>query len=531
MPLHLRALVVIMVLSLITLWWSRRYVACDRAIAPEDYRRRALIWIAITLLTFLTHSYWIFALISVPLLVIYGKRDPNPLGFYFFLLFAVPPFAVVVPGFGVFDHLLEVDHLRWMSLAVLLPAFLALNADPNVPRVGSTAVDKLILAYIALWFVLQAQYTTVTNLVRITLYLFIDVFLPYYVASRALRNLQGYRDALMALVIGIGIMAPLAMFEFSRRWLIYNAVDVALGLPLWGFGNFLERGEGVLRALVSTGHPIVLGYLMMAALGFMHFLRRSVNSKLQWSLVWLVLFGGMFASVSRGPWVGAVAMFAMLVLTGPNVTSKVGKAIVAAIVLIPIALTTEQGQKMLDYLPFIGTVEARNVDFRQRLIDVSLGVLANFPWFGALDYLSHPDLEQMRGEDGIIDMVNNYLGVAMATGMVGLTLFAAPFVIVVVNLAMTLHRIPDKDNEVHLLGRALLAVIIGILVTIGTVAAIVSVPVVYMAVLGMASGYVHLVKRGALASGKVDASRPVPVASNVPEWAIRARQSRRPPRW
>lgn len=534
MPLHLRALVVIMVLSLATLWWARKFVAVgDRAISPQDFRLRAMSWIVITLLCFLTHNYWVFALLSVPFLVVYGGRDSNRLSFYFFLLFAVPPFLVEVPGFGIFERLLELDHLRWMALAVLLPAFIALKSRPDVPKLGSTVVDKFILAYIGLWFMLQltTSGTTITNLGRIVVLLFLDVFLPYYVASRALRNLQDFRDALMSLVIAIGILAPLSMFEFSRRWLLYNAVEVALGQPLWGFGTFLERGEGgALRALVSVGHPIVLGYLVVVALGLMMFLKRSILNDLQWKIVWLVLFGGMLASVSRGPWVGCAAMFAMFLLTGPNITSKLGKAIVAGIVLVPIALTTEQGQKMLDYLPFIGTVESRNVDFRQRLIEVSLGVLAHFPWFGALDYLQHPDMQVMRGEDGIIDVVNTYLGVAMATGVVGLTIFVAPFLVVLVDLARTLNRMTDKTSDVHLLGRTFLAVLVGTLVTIGTVAAILTVPVVYLTLLGMSAGYLQRVKAGALADeeGGAPLSRFEPDPVYVPEWAIRNRRFRRP---
>jgi O-antigen ligase len=230
-------------------------------------------------------------------------------------------------------------------------------------------------------------------------------------------------------------------------------------------------------------------------MGLAAFLQKSVASRRTWLLLMAGLFVGLVSAMSRGPWVGAAATLAVLLITGPNLGSKLGKVAMAALVGIPILLSTEQGRKVLDYLPFIGTVETQNIDFRERLIDVSLRVLANYPIFGALDFLSHRDMEQMRGGDGIIDMVNTYLAVAMSTGFVGLTLFVAPFLLMLVHIAHILRRIPDKSSELHLLGRALLASTTGILVSIATVASIVAIPIVYLCVLGLGTGYIHFARQ------------------------------------
>lgn len=492
MPAYLKALVVIVLLSGTVLWLMRR-VATEKAITPEDYKRRAIVWMSLTLLAFLAHNYWLYALISVTMLLIAGGRDTNRLCFFFFLIFAIPPFTVEVPGFGVFERLLQVDHIRWMALVVLLPAWLSLRNQPDVTPFGRTFIDKVVLAYMVLWFVLQLAATTLTNQLRITLYLFIDTFLPYYVASRALRNLRDYRDALMSFGIAALVMAPVALFELLRSWLLYNGLEIALGLPYWGMGNYLERGDGgLLRASATTGHPIALGYVMSVALGMSIFLRMSIASKRSWSFVVGGLGIGLIAAMSRGPWVGAAAMFCIILSTGPNIASKMGRTAALAMVGIPLLLTTEKGQKILDYLPFIGTLESRNVDFRQRLFEVCIGVLSNFPFFGALDFMSHPDMEQMRGSDGIIDMVNTYLTVAMMTGGVGFTLFVGPFVLAVLGILRTLHRIPDKHSEMHLLGRALLAALVTVMVSIATLSSILCVPVVYLTAIGLAAGYLRL---------------------------------------
>lgn len=493
MPAHLRALAVVLVMSLAVLWLVRR--TAQQAIDPQDYQRRATLWVALTLLVFLTHNYWIYALISTPLLVVFGGRDSNRLSFFFFLLFVVPPFQAEVPGFGVFEKLLQVDHIRWLALAVLLPAYWSLRTRPDTVSFGRTLIDKFVLAYMLLWFVLQVPATTITNLFRISAYLFIDIFLPYYVASRALRDLHDYRDALMSFAVAVLVMSPLAAFELARTWLLYAGLELVLGLPYWGMGNYLARGDGgLLRASVTTGHPIALGYLMAVGVALAVFLRASIPNKRTWWMLMLGLGVGLVAAMSRGPWVGAAAMLVLLLVTGPKVASKTMQAMLWSLLAIPVLLSTQQGQKILDYLPFIGTVEAANVEFRQRLMEVCLGVLSHYPFFGALDFMSHPDMEQMRGGDGIIDMVNTYLIVAMSTGAVGLSLFLGPFVLSVLGIVRALRKLHDKEGELHLLGRALLAALVAIMVSIGTLSPILAIPVVYLSVVGMAAGYLRLVE-------------------------------------
>ena len=284
-------------------------------------------------------------------------------------------------------------------------------------------------------------------------------------------------------------------------------------MPYWGLGNYLLRGEGgFLRAAVTSGHPIALGYEMTVAMGLFVFLRRSIASSRTWWCVFFALTTGLIAAMSRGPWVGAAAMLVVLLVTSPRAGSRLMQVSLWSLLLVPLLLTTSQGQKILDYLPFVGTVEARNVDFRARLFDVSLSVLSNFPFFGALDYMDHPEMQQLRGGDGIIDMVNSYLGVAMHTGYVGLTLFAAPFVLVGLGIVRALYALPDKRSEFHLLGRALLASMIGAMVTIGTASSILAIPIVYWSILGMGACYLQLVKSPAVARLP---SAPMP----VPNWS------------
>lgn len=498
MSSHLKALVVLLVFALAVLALSRP-LATEQAIRPEDYKRRAMLWVAITLAAFLSRNYWLYAAISAALILFVAHKDANRFALFFFILFVIPPFPVSVPGFGIFGAtLVLIDHVFWLSLLLLLPLWWKLRREPGVQAMGSTTADKFVLAFTLLQLVLQFMETTFTNVLRLASYSIAGAVLPYYVGSR-IRNLAEYRDVLMSFVVAACIMAPVSFFEMIRHWLLYSTVPQMLAQPYWGLTNNLSRGGELLRAVATAGQPIVLGYVMAVAICLLPFLRRSTTKTVWLALGFLCLLAGLIGPLSRGPWVGAAAGLAFLLVTGPNVGGKLGKTLIIGVLALPFLAMTPQAAKMIDYLPFVGTVDAGTVDFRSRLLDVSLGVIGHYPWFGSLGL--HADMEQMRGSDGIIDVVNTYIFVALRSGLVGLTLFLMPFVIAILGMLRSLFVL-DSQSELHLLGRALFAAVISILVTIGTVSSIVFIPILYWAVLGMCMGYLRLVAQQEAAASR-----------------------------
>src|SRR5688572_2335812 len=198
MPEHLRALVVILVLASVVFAFAQA-PACASACRREDFARRRNLWFGVTLAAFLAHDFWICMLAVAILLAFALPREPNKLALFFLLLFAVPLIAADIPAFGLINHLFTINYARLLALVILLPAFLSLHGQPDSERFGRSMPDKLIAGYLALICVLLLRSDTVTNALRHgVFYGFIDVFLPYYVASRSLKNLQAFRDALAA---------------------------------------------------------------------------------------------------------------------------------------------------------------------------------------------------------------------------------------------------------------------------------------------------------------------------------------------
>ncbi len=500
MPEHLRALIVIVILA--TAVFSLASKTATQLIPARDFKRRRNLWFALTLLAFLTHSFWLYAAAATFCLLLTRRQEHTPLALFFLLLFVMPPATVQIPGFGLINYLIKLDHPRLLALVILLPAFFTLRRQPGVIRFGRLWPDRLLLAYLLLVALLYLRETTLTDSLRQSLYLLIDVFLPYYVASRGLRQLQDFRDTLLAFTLAAMVLALIGLFEYARHWLLYRALLGALDID-WGLMGYLGRG-GSLRAAATTGQAIAFGYVLAVAIGFYLFLQASTTSRLQRWLGSLLLTAGLFASLSRGPWIGAAVILTSFIASGRQAFKRLFLLALTGLLSLPLLLIIPGGQKLLDLLPFIGSVEKENITYRERLIDNSLIVIERNPWLGSVDYRRTPEMQSMIQGEGIVDVVNTYLGVALETGLVGLTIFTAFFVTILQSLRRAIRRFPRHQEEARTLGRALLATLCGILVIIFTVSSISIIPVVYWSVAGIAVAYVQWADLQNKAPAKLD---------------------------
>ena len=483
MPEHLRALVVIVGLAAVVFAFAKA-PACAMANSIEDFQRRRNLWFAITIATFLAQNFWIYIVVVAAMLLLAVPREVNKLALFFFLMFAVPVIPEQIPGFGIVKYLFTIHYVRLLALIILLPAFLSLQRHAGTDRFGRLFPDWLIAGYVALNVALQLPIDTFTNTLRSgVFYSFIDIFLPYYVASRSLKNVKEFKDALMAFVVAAMVLSIIGIFEFAKHWALYSVLDDALGIR-WDFGNYLLRGDK-LRALGTTGQPIVMGYVMAVAMGFLLYLKRSVPKPTAWGLGFILLIVGLIVPVSRGPWVGAAAMLLVFLATSPSAASRFAKyALLGAVVFLAVR-ASPVGPAIVDYLPFVGTIDDTTVAYRERLLDISIQVIMQNPFFGDLRSIGSPAMQELRQGEGIIDIVNTYAGVGLTSGLVGLSLFAGFFIAVCAGILGRMKSISDRSSEEYLLGQALFSTLLGILVIIFTVSSITVIPVIYWAVAGL----------------------------------------------
>jgi O-antigen ligase len=487
MPEHLRALLVILVLASLVFAYVQRS-GFGILIAADDLRRRRNLWFGITLLAFLAHNFSIYIVGAVILVLAAKKFEKNPLAIFVFLLFAVPPFSAPISGIGEINKLFEINQIRLLSLAILLPAWFSLRRNKSSDSFGAFWPDRFVICYILLrsWSIFSS--TTFTDGLReAVFYQFIDVFLPYYVASRGTRNILIAKDVISSLVISCFILSLVGIFELFRHWLLYSSLSDALGLDS-RLGGYLGRGDlGVVRAYASTGHSLALGYVLAIAFLLYQFVQPRDHKSISNKLGALVILAGLGASISRGPWLGMAVGIILFTLMSKTRSRDLNRLLIGSFLGLVLIIVSPYRDRVIDLIPFVGTTDAGNVDYRIRLFEASLAVIGHRPWFGGGDFYNQlASMGLMQGE-GIVDLVNSYIGIALSQGLVGLALFLGVFVAAGVSLFRA-WTFSEPMSDAHLLGRSLLSALVAMLFIISTVSSILCIPTLYWMLAGLCMG-------------------------------------------
>jgi O-antigen ligase len=206
----------------------------------------------------------------------------------------------------------------------------------------------------------------------------------------------------------------------------------------------------------------------------------------------LLLFAGLLAPLSRGPWVGTVCIILVFIITGKQIVKRLSFLLLAGVTIIPLIIISPGGEKVINLIPFIGETEKFNVDYRERLFVTSMIVIKRHPWFGSTDYLETPEMESMRQGQGIIDIVNTYIQIALESGYIGVSLFIAFFLTICWRIYRSFYRLADKNSDEYFLGRSLLATLAGILLIIFTVSSVSVIPIIYWSVAGLGVAYINM---------------------------------------
>ena len=281
------------------------------------FSRRRNTWYAVTIAAFISPSFFVFALVVTPFLVMAGRKDSNPGALYLMLMFAVPPFAWRVPMVGI-SFLIDLDFQMLLSFCVMAPvAVRMLRSRQHTPIRRLEALDYSVLAYLILtsiFFVLPEidrgviMTPTFTDCLRRAFESCFEIFVPYYVLSRSSSTRREIQELLVAFCVVCAVMAAIATFEGAKHWLLYGQIR-----GQWGphYNPYLARGES-LRAMASTAHPLTLGYILALAFGLWLCLKSNVKSKFLRIAITVLYWLGLLAAYSRGPWLGAVLIYFLL---------------------------------------------------------------------------------------------------------------------------------------------------------------------------------------------------------------------------
>lgn len=475
MPEIYRALIYILAVSLPVLYVAQ--LALRSFVDPAELRIWRNCWFLGTFALFVSGSVLAYGLLILALSIYAHKSLSAPYNLFLVLLFTAPAIGVNVAIPGLIGSLIDLSPARIFALAFLLPSAFLLFRKPRPPN--RVMADTLFGVFILLLVVLSGRHGSLTYELRAVAVIALDMVLPYYVFSRALASIADVRRTLAAFIFGALPFAATGAFEFVRGWRLYNTVIEQLGMEL--VQPYLFR-DGMLRASVTAIEPIAFGFVCMVAIGFLLANKNLIRDRFLFPATLCIAGAGLAAGLSRGPWLGAAVLLLIVAAASRRGVLNIVKASVAVgLICVPL-LFTSAGERIVRLLPFVGSVDKDNEEYRTRLVDVSMNIVARNPLFGSAQYRDAPELAEIIQGQGIVDIVNTYVAIALEYGLVGLAAFLAIFLNIGLRLVGASLR---SDGEYANLIRALAGTLVAIILTIGTVSSVSVIPYIYWALAGL----------------------------------------------
>lgn len=401
-------------------------------------------WCILLVSLFVLRDDLLVLLVSGATLALFASRLPQEQrpGFLLLTVPALPHFMHFVVPFPGINYIISISHYDLAVLATAAAVIAGRRLGGRQVGVGALAQHRsdatgrtvCVLADLCIaYYILHSSLTVAANMgltpgLRYLLQIFLQLGLPYLILSRALTSSEQLRHCFAGFFVASVILACTAAVSSFRSWDYYLTFAPSSALLGIEFRNNFIR-------INATANTHSLGYHLALAILMLPFLARTYAiSRLKVCAILGLLLFGLFVTGSRGAWISGVAALALFA----TLRMRSQPLRVTALVSIVLALAVVLGWLSSDN--FAANAELGNFDYRQRLLEICLIHIGQFP-FGDFNYLFHPRFTELRQGQGIIDITNMYLQLALPFGVIAAGLFFLPFYLFLPTLAI--HSVPD----------------------------------------------------------------------------------------
>jgi len=337
----------------------------------------------------------------------------------------VPGWFEFTIGIGATD-IYEVRYWKLLVIIILVPAFLNLLKE----KLRFDFVDvvfALFVFYHVVHYLFFDETQTFLTAVRLAFDVFLYHFVVYFVFSRVVR--QQPREAILYISYGFVILALILSGVFVLNQLanadLYNVHSTAGNV--YNLGFLREYRNGFLR----TEGPLI-GEVMGLLLGAAMLSLFSIKDILKINLFKFIVISCLFLLVciitgSRG------VIFSFLLISAVFTYLRIDNPAVKVALVFLVCI----GGVILFFAPTSGIPvqdEFGTFDYRAQLWQTSFEFANNYPFgdslYANLHYFDH----LRRGPTQFLDVVSVYLQYWLPMGYPGLVLYAAPFLITVLQL-------------------------------------------------------------------------------------------------
>ena len=282
----------------------------------------------------------------------------------------------------------------------------------------SSAADALVGIIIIVIYLATIRETSSTNALREFFNFILSYVLPYYIISRSVHGALQTRSVMLALAGSAVVLSTLSVYEATHTWPIYRGIWAHYGIELDKAANVKMRG-GVMRSAGPYSEPLSFAFAMTIGLVALLSIRQELQKRWHYALLCAVVVAGLIAPQGRGAWIGALGALFVLDLYRRNYRRLTIKAVligIAGVIALAVAATNNRVAVMLGL-----TAEGQGtLDYREQLLTRGIEEFWKNPLFGDAigDVLSN--MRDLIQGEGIVDLVNGYLHIALISGAVGL---------------------------------------------------------------------------------------------------------------
>ncbi len=286
------------------------------------------------------------------------------------------------------------------------------------------------------------------------------VILPYAL-TKALVEPKGNRIVFAKCLIVY--LMPAVLMELYELFLMVNPYRQVFDTLLAYYTGSTQIRYGLGRASGPFGHAILCGVIMATGILIQRWLEKEGHwgSRKKGRLITSVIVLGSVMSISRGPWIALVTGSAIPII---GYAKKRLRALLIVLV-VGVAVGTPFVTGLQDYVSVkrleTESQDQENAAYRRELIDVYQDTVLEKPVWG-WGRAGWPVIAGMYSID------NQFLLLALDSGFISLGFFIAIILATAIRLIVYCVRSP-RTSDANTLAFTLLAVLVAIVVSIGTV--------------------------------------------------------------
>ena len=421
-------------------------------LAPPSFLARCFAaWLFTALiLFFLDDQLSVLALAGFAILLLAPTAPVLRIAFFLVTAPCLPAYLQVYLPFPGINWLVMLTYYKVLVFFVLLP--LLFQGMSRRESSGTfSAADACVVAYVGLSVVMVTASMGITAGPRFLIDQLLVLAVPYFVLSRLIRNPGDLDLCFRAILLASLILAAIAIMATLKQWDFYRFKEPP--------SVFLipDVRSGLMR-IAGTANTHSLGYHLAIGILVLEYLKKRLA--LGFLRLWLfraMLLAGLLSTDSRGALLALLVAFLTYGIISIR-SAGARRTMLASLVVVVVGtglwlITTDDASSVDAY---------NSVGYRQLLLQVSVDHILSNPLFGDLHFMSDPKFSLLRQGQGIIDITNFYLQIALSFGLVGLALLIGIF-------APTLFRLVGfvgalAANEEHAETRRMATIIISALV-------------------------------------------------------------------